>query len=57
MNTDKTFAEENDQVITNELVKDAEGNVIAEDITCETSTRLPVLKFDDLDYGIVVDFP
>lgn len=45
MNTqDKTFAEENDQVITNEVWRDPDGAVIAEEITCETSTRLPVLK-------------
>ena len=39
----KTFAEENDQVITTESILDADGNVIAETITCETS-RLPVLR-------------
>lgn len=40
----KTFAEENDQVITNKVIRDVEGEVIAEEITCETSTRLPVLR-------------
>ena len=44
MQNEKTFAEENDQVITNKVIRDADGEVIAEDITCETSTRLPVLK-------------
>ena len=43
----KTFAEENDQVITNRVILDAEGVVIAEEITCETSTRLPVLRLLD----------
>lgn len=40
----KTFAEENDQIITIDPVVDVEGVVIAEHVTCETSTRLPVLK-------------
>lgn len=45
MNThDKTFAEENGQVITNVVHHDADGEVISEDITCETSTRLPILR-------------
>lgn len=44
---DKTFAEENDQVITNDLIRDADGDVIAEEITCETSTRLRLLTDED----------
>ena len=31
------------QLITNEFVKDADGNVIAENVTCETQPRLRVL--------------
>lgn len=53
MDKDKSFAEENDQVITNDLWLSADGEVIAEDITCETSARLPVLKLDDMGYLIV----
>ena len=40
----ETFAEANDQVITNEIVRDADGETVFEEVTCETSTRLPVLK-------------
>jgi len=40
--------------VTNDVVKDAEtGEVLFEEVTCETSTRLPVLKIDDLGYNIV----
>ena len=43
MNTNTDNDERERQIITNESVKDAEGNVIAENVTCETSTRLRVL--------------
>lgn len=37
--------DELDQVITNDVVKDVEtGDVLFEEITCETSTRLPKLE-------------
>jgi hypothetical protein len=41
------------QRITNELVKDADGNVIAENVTCETVPRLRAL--DIVQYETMVE--
>jgi len=42
-----THNEELNLDITIEVVKDVEtGETLFEEVTCETSTRLPVLKFD-----------
>lgn len=35
------------QIITNEFVRDADGNVITENVTCETA-RVPVLTLLDV---------
>jgi len=43
----KTFADENHQIITNEVVRDDKGEVVFEEVTCETNTRLPVLQLVD----------
>jgi hypothetical protein len=43
------ITEENDQIITNEVFFDDDGVVISEEITCETSTRLPVLRLIDCE--------
>lgn len=41
------------QVITNELVTDADGNVISESVTCETQPRLRAL--DVVQYETMVE--
>jgi len=40
--------DEHDLKITNEFVRDADGDITHEDIVCETSTRLPVMKLADV---------
>lgn len=47
MDKTKTFAEENHQIIKNEVVRDDAGAVIFEEVTCETSTKLPALRLVD----------
>lgn len=41
------------QIITNELIRDADGNVIAENVTCETVPLLRVL--DIVQYETMVE--
>lgn len=47
MKTKRVIPEHN-LTITNEFVCDAGGEVTHEDIVCETSTRLPVVKLADV---------
>ena len=50
----KTHIEEMELDFTNEVVRDVvTGEVVFEEVTCETSTRLPVLKMDDMGYKVV----
>lgn len=42
--------EEHNLIVTNDVVTDVEtGDVLFEEVTCETSTRLPVLRLADND--------
>lgn len=44
----KRNIDEHDLTITNEFIRDADGEITHEDIVCETSTRLPVVKLADV---------
>lgn len=45
------YLEEHELIVINDVLEDKDGKVISEDVTCATSTRLPILKLvpDDDD--------